>query len=151
MTTVRAPGALDLAAAVRDGRRSAAEVVREHLDRIADRDPELNAFCSVRAGAALAEAAAVDAAPDRARLPLAGVPVAVKDNIAVAGEQVRHGSSATSAAAAGVDDLLVARLRAAGCVVVGTTRMPELAAWAFTASRASGPTRNPWDPALDPG
>jgi amidase len=151
MTTLTAAGALEIAAAVRHGRRNAVDVVREHLHRIAARDPELNAFCTVRAESALAEAAAVDAAEDRARLPLAGVPVAIKENIAVAGEPVRHGSRATAAAPATVDDPLVARLRAAGCVVVGTTRMPELAAWGFTSSRAGGPTRNPWNPALDPG
>src|SRR5690242_2421888 len=150
-TTTGTAGALDLAAAVREGRRTAVDVVREHLDRIAERDPELNAFCTVRTEAAVAEAAAVDAAPDRASLPLAGVPVAVKENIAVAGEPVRHGSAATAATPAAADDELVTRLRAAGCVVVGTTRMPELAAWGFTASAAGGPTRNPWDLARDPG
>jgi amidase len=144
--------AVDIAAAVRAGRLRAVDVVRAHLDRIAALDPGLNAFQSVRPGAALAEAAAVDAHPDRPGLALAGVPVAVKDNIAVAGEQLRHGSAATAdRPRPSGDDLLVARLRAAGCVVVGTTRMPELAAWAFTASRAFGVTRNPWDPRLDPG
>src|SRR4051812_40104726 len=151
-TTAAFPSALDLADGVRAGRRTAVDVVREHLARIAERDPQLSAFQAVRADAALAEAAAVDAAPDRGRLPLAGVPVAVKDNIAVGGEQVRHGSAATaSRQRAERDDLLVERLRAAGCVVVGTTRMPELAAWPFTASAAFGVTRNPWNPALDPG
>jgi amidase len=78
--------------------------------------------------------------------------VAVKDNIAVAASELRHGSAATShRPRAEADDPLVARLRAAGCVVVGTTRMPELAAWGFTESAAFGPTRNPWDPARDPG
>src|SRR3954451_508328 len=152
MTTSTGPvSALDLAAAVREGRRTAVDVVREHLDRIADRDQELNAFCAVRRAAALADAAAIDADPRRPELPLAGVPVAVKDNIAVAGEQVRHGSAATSASPATADDALGARLRGAGCVVVGTTRMPELAAWGFTASAAGGATRNPWDPARAPG
>lgn len=152
MTTITNTSALDLAAAVRTGRISAVVVLREHLDRIAARDGELNAFQSVRAEAALAEAAAVEAHPDRAGLPLAGVPVAIKDNIAVAGEELRHGSAATAGRPASADDdLLAARLRRAGCVVVGTTRMPELAAWAFTASTAFGATRNPWNPALDPG
>jgi amidase len=144
--------ALDIAAAVRSGATSATAVIRQALDRIAARDPELGAFRSVRAAASLAEAAAVDASPVRDRLPLAGVPVAVKDNIAVAGEELRHGSAATAGRArADRDDVLVARLRAAGCVVVGITRMPELAAWAFTGSRAFGDTRNPWNPSLDPG
>src|SRR3954471_13394534 len=129
--------ALDIAAAVRSGRISAVDVTRTHLGRIADRDRALNAFQSVRAEAALAEAAAVDARPDRAGLPLAGVPVAVKDNMAVAGERLRHGSAATDGRhPAATDDLLVARLRSGGCVIIGTTRMAELAAWGFTASRA---------------
>src|SRR3954469_3661607 len=135
MTTTTSTDALDLAAAVRSGRTRAVDVVQEHLDRIAAQDGHLNAFQSVRAEAALAEAAAVDAHPDRSALPLAGVPVAVKDNIAVAGEERRHGSAATAGRPpVADDDLLVARLRAAGCVIVGTTRMPELAAWPFTAS-----------------
>src|SRR4051794_18346746 len=144
--------ALAMAADVRSGRLRAVDVVRTCLDRIAVLDPELNAFQAVRADAPLAEAAAIDASPRRAGLPLAGVPVAIKDNIAVAGEELRQGSAGTAGRPASrQDDLLVSRLRDAGCVVVGTTRMPELAAWAFTASTAFGPTRNPWNPALDPG
>jgi amidase len=150
-STARLTSAVDLADAVRTGRRTAVDVVRVHLDRIAALDPELNAFQSVRQHAALDEAAAVDRHPDRDRLPLAGVPVGVKDNIAVAGVPTRHGSAATSSAPASADDELVARLRAAGCVVIGTTRMPELAAWPHCSSTAYGVTRNPWDPRLDPG
>src|SRR4051812_35073667 len=104
--------ALEVADAVRTGRRTALDVVREHLARIAERDPELNAFQAVRAESALAEAAAIDALPDRGRLPLAGVPVAVKDNIAVTGLEVRHGSAAAAGRPpAARDDLLVDRLR----------------------------------------
>jgi amidase len=114
-------------------------------------NPELNAFQAVRHHAALEEADAIDRHPDRARLPLAGVPVAVKDNIAVAGEPTRHGSAATSSVPANADDELVTRLRAAGCVVIGSTRMPELAAWPHCSSAAYGVTRNPWAPRLDPG
>lgn len=136
---------------VRAGRRTAVDVVAAHLDRIAERDGELNAFQAVRATEALAEAAAVDAHPRRAELPLAGVPVAVKDNTAVAGVALRHGSAATSDEPAPADDELVARVRAAGGVIIGSTRMPELAAWGFTSSRAFGVTRNPLDPHLDPG
>src|SRR3954469_12774101 len=96
-TSTSTDSALDLAAAVREGRRTAVDVVGEHLDRIAAFDAELNAFCTVRTTAALAEAAAIDASSRRPELPLAGVPVAVKDNIAVAGEPLRHGSAATTA------------------------------------------------------
>ena len=143
--------AIAIADAVRSGRMTAVEIVQAHLDRIDRLDGELNAFRAVRRRAALAEAAAVDARPDRAALPLAGVPVAVKDNFAVAGEQVRHGSAATSDVAASADDELVARLRAAGAVVIGISNMPELAAWAMTSSTAYGVTRNPWDAEREPG
>src|SRR3954469_21307152 len=86
------PDATTLADDVRAGRRTAVEVVTEHLDRIAELDPQLNAFHAVRRDAALAEAAAVDASASRSELPLSGVPVAMKDNTAVAGEEVRNGS-----------------------------------------------------------
>lgn len=151
MDTTTLDSAAQIAADVRAGHRSARDVAHEHLARIAELDPALNAFQTVRASGALADAAAVDADPRRADLPLAGVPVAVKDNTAVAGEPVRLGSAATSAEPSHEDDVLVARLRRAGAVVVGTTRMPELAIWGFTSSVAHGPTRNPLDPRLDPG
>jgi amidase len=142
--------ATELAARVRDGHSTALEVARAHLARIAARDPVLGAFQTVDPDRVLAEAGGVDARPDRFSLPLAGVPVAVKDNVHVAGYPTRHGSAATSSAPARRDDELVRRLRRAGAVVVGTTRMPELAIWGFTHS-ALGTTRNPLDLARDPG
>ncbi|HEX2073760.1 MAG TPA: amidase [Geodermatophilus sp.] len=141
--------ATEIAAAVRAGRLTAVEVVRAHLAHIDAVDPRIGAFRVVRREAALAEAAAVDAAPDRGGLPLAGVPVAVKDNVAVAGEVATDGCSATSAQPAVEDHPVVARLRAAGAVVVGITRVPELCLWASTDSVGSV-TRNPWDTALSP-
>ena len=139
-----------LAALVRGGASTAAEVARAHLARIAARDPQLGAFEASDADRVLAEAGGVDARPDRFALPLAGVPVAVKNEVAVAGYATRHGSPATSAEPARRDDELVKRLRKAGAVIVGTTRMPELAAWGFTHS-ALGTTRNPLNPDRDPG
>ena len=136
-----------LAARVRSGELSAVGVVRAHLAHLADVEPRIGAFRVVRAAAALLEAAEVDARPDRASLPLAGVPVAVKDNVAVAGEAVTDGCATSVAATA--DSEVVARLRAAGAVVVGITRVPELCLYAAT----DGPgtvTRNPWDTALSP-
>jgi amidase len=99
---------------------------------------------------ALAEAEAIDARPDRADLPLAGVPVAVKDNVAVAGEPTLEGSLATSTAAAERDHEVVARLRAAGAVIVGITQLPELSAFGTT-DGADYVTRNPWDLGRTPG
>ena len=140
----------EIAARVRAGTTTAVEVARAHLARVAARDAELGAFEALDTERVLAEAAGVDARPDRFALPLAGVPVAVKDNVPVAGHATRHGSAATSTAPARRDDELVKRLRRAGAVVVGKTRMPELAVWGFTQS-ALGFTRNPRSPARDPG
>jgi amidase len=142
--------ACELAAQVRSGATSAVAVARAHLARIAARDGVLGAFAASDAQRVLAEAGGVDARPDRFALPLAGVPVAVADDIAVAGYATRHGSAATPPTPARRDDELVKRLRRAGAVVVGTTRTSELGVWGFTHS-ALGTTRNPRDPSRDPG
>jgi amidase len=141
--------ATEIAARVRSGELSAVDVVRAHLEHIAAVDARVGAFRVVRRSAALIEAAAVDAAPDRAVLPLAGVPIAIKDNVAVAGEVCTDGSPAAPQAPQVADHPVVARLRAAGAVVVGITRAPELCLYPMT----DGPgtvTRNPWDTARSP-
>jgi amidase len=141
--------ATELAARVRSGELSAVEVVRAHLAHLDAVESRIGAFRVVRREAALAEAAAVDAAPDRRSLPLAGVPVAVKDNVPVEGEVCTDGSPACPARVATADHPVVARLRAAGAVVVGITRVPELCLYAS----ADGPgavSRNPWDTARSP-
>ncbi|WP_346618979.1 amidase [Blastococcus montanus] len=142
--------ATEIAARVRAGELTAVEVVRAHLDHIEAVDARVGAFRVVRREAALAEAAAVDASLTRFALPLAGVPVAIKDNVAVAGEVCTDGSPAREdAAPARRDHDVVTRLRKAGAVVVGITRAPELCLYAAT----DGPgtvTRNPWDTALSP-
>ena len=135
-----------IAAAVRSGETTAAAVVRDHLARVAALDPALRAFAVLRAEQAVAEAEAVDARADRAALPLAGVPVAIKDNIAVAGLPRRMGSRAVPDRPMDRDDELVRRIREAGAVVLGTTRMPELAIWPFTEFDGDEPVRNPWNP-----
>ncbi|WP_344687649.1 amidase [Blastococcus jejuensis] len=141
--------ATEIAERVRSGRLTAVEAVRAHLEHIAAVDARIGAFRVVRTEAALAEAAAVDASPDRSSLPLAGVPIAVKDNVDVAGEVCTDGSPACPERTATADHPVVARLRAAGAVVVGITRAPELCLYAAT----DGPgtvTRNPWDTARSP-
>lgn len=142
--------AISIAAAVRAGTRTARAEVEDTLARIAERDGELGAFQVVRAERARAEADAVDRRPDRFSLPLAGVPVAIKDNIAVEGEPLRNGSLATSAEPQPRSHEVVTRLRRAGAVVVGLTRVPELCVFGSTDS-AFGVTRNPLDPARSPG
>jgi amidase len=142
--------ATDIAAAVRAGEVTAGEVVAGHLDRIARLNAELGAFVRIRAAAAAAEARAVDARTDRAELPLAGVPVAVKDCVSVAGEPMSYGSAAFPRVPRNHDHPLVARLRAAGAIVVGLTNLPELAIYPFTDS-VYGVARNPWNPRRTPG
>ncbi|GAB2852916.1 amidase [Streptomyces deserti] len=136
--------AAETAVAVREKQVSPREVVAEHLARIERLDGRVGAFRTVRAEAALAEADAVAARSDLAELPLAGVPVAVKDNLAVRGESVRLGTAATPDTPAEADHVTVARLRAAGAVVVGLTNVPELCVFGTTEG-VLGTARNPWD------
>ncbi|MET9832670.1 amidase family protein [Streptomyces sp. NPDC006385] len=136
--------AAEIAAAVREKQATPREVVAEHLTRIERLDGRVGAFRLVRAEAALAEADEVGSRSDLAELPLAGVPVAVKDNLAVRGESNRVGSAATPDAPADHDHVTVARLRAAGAVVVGLTNVPELCVFGTTEG-VHGTARNPWD------
>jgi amidase len=136
--------AVEIAAAVRDKQVTPREVAAEHLARIERLDGRIGAFRTVRAQAALREADEVAARGDLAELPLAGVPVAVKDNLAVRGESNRIGSAAVPDAPAEQDHVTVARLRAAGAVVVGLTNVPELCVFGTTEG-VHGTSRNPWD------
>jgi amidase len=151
LTGLTSMPALEIARAVRDGKVSPVDVVRAHLAQIDRLEPRIRAFQVVLAQQALAEARRLAAHPGLAALPLAGVPVAVKDNVDVAGTPTRHGSAATPAEAAPADDELVRRLRAAGCVIIGKTQLPELAIWPFTEPQAYPATRNPWDTERTPG
>ncbi|MFI6816990.1 amidase [Nonomuraea sp. NPDC050328] len=135
--------ATEIAEAVRQGEVSAVTVVREHLDVIAKRDQAVNAFRVVREQA-LDEARALQDRRDLPDLPLAGVPVAVKDNLEVAGEAPRNGSRATSKVPVAHDHPAVERLRAAGAVIVGLTNVPELCL-VGTGDSHFGTVRNPWN------
>ncbi len=137
--------ATKLAGLVRGRVVSPEDVLRAHLGRIQELDPQIGAFQVVRAERALNEARQLSERSDLADLPLAGVPVAIKDNIDVADEPTRYGSAATLSRPATEDDELIRRLRGAGCIVIGKTKMPELAIWPFTESKAFGDTRNPWN------
>ncbi|MET7701450.1 amidase family protein [Streptomyces sp. NPDC005485] len=144
MTSWAGRTAAEIAAAVREKKVTPREVVAEHLARIELLDGRVGAFRVVRADAALAEADEVAARADLAELPLAGVPVAIKDNLAVRGESNRVGSAATADTPADADHVTVARLRAAGAVVVGLTNVPELCVFGTTEG-VHGTSRNPWD------
>lgn len=143
-------GAQQIADAVRGGQVGPRQVVQQHLERIERLNPQLGAFRRVRHEEALAEAEALAARADLARLPLAGVPVAVKDNIAVAGELTGNGSAASPEAANDADHPVVERLRSAGAIVVGLTNVPELCLTPMTDS-VHGIARNPWDRQRTPG
>lgn len=134
------------------GETTASEVVEQALARIAERDPALNAFSRVLADEARAEAAARDAhlAAGEAPGPLHGVPVAIKEEIDVAGCVTTFGGEANSTPVA-ADAEIVRRLREAGAVIIGKTTMPEFGAFPYTESASRGITRNPWDPSRTPG
>ena len=122
------------------------ELVELYFARIERLDPKLGAFVSVRVDAALAEAGT---ALERLRAgesgALLGIPVAVKDNVDIAGEVTGHGTSANHRRASANAEV-VRRLRAAGAPMLGKTALPELAMWGhMTESQVHGPTRNPWD------
>ncbi|MEY9936730.1 amidase [Streptacidiphilus sp. MAP5-3] len=146
-----APGLAELAAQLSDGQLTSRAAVERTLDRIEATQPTLNAFRRVRAEAALAEAEEADrrlAAGER--LPLLGVPVAIKDDTDLVGEPTAFGCAGDFPPAP-ADAEVVRRLRAAGAVIVGKTNTPEIGQWAFTEGRAFGATRNPWDPERTPG
>jgi aspartyl-tRNA(Asn)/glutamyl-tRNA(Gln) amidotransferase subunit A len=131
---------------------SAEEVATAHLDRIAARDEPLGAYLHVTRERALQSARRVDAAVAAgARLPLAGVPVAVKDILHVAGVPTTCGSRILEGYPPPFTATAVERLEAAGAVVLGKTNMDEFAMGSSTENSAYRPTRNPWDPSRVPG
>ena len=144
-------GIADQASLVGSGEVASRELVELYLGRIERLDPQLNAFRVVLAEQALAEADEADSRrANGEEAPLLGVPVAIKDNVDVAGEATTCGTRAYEGVAT-KDAEIVRRLRAAGAVVIGKTKLPELAIWPFTDSEGWGNTRNPWDTARSPG
>ena len=124
------------------------ELVELFLRRIEAIDPKLNAFRVTLAEQALAEADGLSA--DRSAGPLAGVPIAVKDEMQLAGQAATQGSRSYGPPS-GADAEVVRRLRAAGAIPVGVTNVPELMIFPWTASDANGITRNPWNLERTPG
>jgi amidase len=142
--------AVEIATRVKAGSLAPGDVTAAALKAIEAGDGRLGAFQVVRADAATAEAAELADRADLATLPLAGVPVAIKDNVAVSGEPMRDGSAATSDQPQREDHEVVRRLRAAGAVVVGLTRVPDLCVFGATDS-TFGISHNPWDLSRTPG
>jgi len=146
-------GVEDLAARIRSGARSAREVTEEALGAIEDRDGELSAFLHVAADEARRTADGIDetvrSGDDPG--PLAGVPVAVKDNFCTAGVPTTCGSRILDGWRPPYSATAVRRLLGAGAVIVGKTNLDEFAMGSSTENSAFGATRNPHDPDRVPG
>src|SRR5208283_849927 len=144
-------GAAEQARMLANGELTAPELLEVYLERIARLDNQLRCYRVVLSDGARYEAAAAQDRLDAGeRLPLLGVPVAIKDDVDVAGEVTTYGSGGHPPAATS-DAEVVRRLRAAGAVIIGKTNVPELMMMPYTESLTFGATRNPWNPRRTPG
>jgi aspartyl-tRNA(Asn)/glutamyl-tRNA(Gln) amidotransferase subunit A len=145
--------ASEIARGVRSGELAAVDVLEEHLARIDDRDAEIHAFNLVIADAARERAAAIDAmvAAGGDPGPLAGVPVALKDNMCTRGVPTTCSSKILDGWVPPYDGTVVSMLATAGAVVIGKTNLDEFAMGSSTENSAFGPTRNPLDTSRVPG
>ena len=143
-------GPLELARRVHEKQVSARELVELYLARIERLNPRLNAFRVTLAEEALATAAQIDDGALDGTGALAGVPIAIKDDMPVAAHTMTRGSK-MPAPAQPSDAEPLRRLRAAGAIPIGITNVPELMLFPWTASDANGITRNPWDLTRTPG
>jgi aspartyl-tRNA(Asn)/glutamyl-tRNA(Gln) amidotransferase subunit A len=139
------PSARELAGAVRGGRARAADICARTLDAIDTRAAAFNAFITVASDHARRRAAEVDGGAHRGG-PLAGVPVAVKDNICTRGIRTTAASRVLANHVPLYSATVIERLEAAGAVIVGKTNCDEFAMGSSSEHSAFGAVRNPWDP-----
>ena len=144
---------LEIAAEIRAGQCTAAQVLERSLDRIDAADASIGAFEDTRADTARSMAATVDeqGAAGHDPGPLAGVPIAIKDCIAVKGEPMTCGSRILDGYVSPFDAAAIERLRQAGAVLLGRTRCDEFAMGSSTEHCASGTVSNPWSHDHVPG
>ena len=145
--------ATELVRLVAAGDVTAADVLTAHLEQIDRLNPGLNAFVDLRRDEAMAEARSQDAraAGGRARGPLGGLPVTVKSAIEVTGLRCETGSPSRRGIVAARDAAVVARMRAAGAIVLGTTNVADMLMAYESENPLHGRTLSPWDPARTPG
>jgi amidase len=144
-------GAAEQARMLAAGSITAPELLELYLERIARLDGELRSYRVVLTDSARQEAGiAQDRLNAGERLPLLGVPIAIKDDVDVAGEVTTYGTAAHGPARAH-DAEVIRRLREAGAVILGKTAVPEMMIWSFTETVTFGATRNPWNTDYTPG
>jgi aspartyl-tRNA(Asn)/glutamyl-tRNA(Gln) amidotransferase subunit A len=153
MTALWQMSAAAIATAVRAGHLTAREVLTSCLERVHRVDPGLNAMLGNRAEAALAAATAIDESRQRGQAlgPLAGVPIAWKDNLVLEGELATAGSRMLDGFRSPYSATVLSRLQRAGAILIGRTNMDEFGMGSSTENSAYGPTRNPFGPNLVPG
>jgi len=145
--------AAEMAGALTKSEISSVELTKEHLDRIALVDGKINAFLYVDSAGALAQAEAIDKRRAKGEVlsPLAGIPIALKDILAQKGIPTTAGSKILEGWRPPYDATVVAKLKAAGVVILGKTNMDEFAMGSSTENSAYGTTQNPWDLSRTPG
>ncbi len=144
---------VDIAQDIASGKTSAVEVLEQHLARITEREGEINAFNLVTTERARATAQQIDADIKAGKPvgPLAGVPVALKDNMCTRGIETTCSSKILEGWKPPYDATVVTRLQQAGAVMVGKTNLDEFAMGSSTENSAFGPTKNPLDTSRVPG
>ncbi|MDE7341538.1 MAG: Asp-tRNA(Asn)/Glu-tRNA(Gln) amidotransferase subunit GatA [Lachnospiraceae bacterium] len=145
--------AVELSAAIKDGKTTAVDAVRASLERIEEKEALYHCYITLDKEGALAQARAVQARIEKGELngPLAGVPMAVKDNLCTAGMLTTCASKILGNFVPTYSAEAVLNLQKAGAVILGKTNMDEFAMGSTTETSAFGETKNPWEPTHVPG